>query len=317
MLDEPRRRNFHAIAFGEFWNGFTRAFRERGVRGFVHRRVHEKRSCALRVGIARIEDHPLASSKREHRFTNARERRGIACLYAERTRERRITIRRAVGARAKLERNAQDDPAARALFEHAVSIRETACVARQRDHVRALSIPHAHVKERLFHFLSVRADVLHRRRADQTGNARHALGSRKSATDHPRDEVVPRLARRDVDLAVVDHDAARGDAYDGAVETFIREDDVAAAAEDEDALAARIAVANRFDQHALARSFDEPSRLAAEPERRVLRESHRNGFRTRSALSPCFWPILRSFTSSRNLRHFLARENAQTRRSPT
>ena len=94
---------------------------------------------------------------------------------------------------------------------------------------------------------------------------RHSMPA-QSMRDRHRDEVVPRLARGDAHHRVVvialNGDAAQIDADHDAVEAFVGDEEIAAAAEDEDALLCRAAQASasRNSSTFVARMKNAPDR---------------------------------------------------------
>jgi len=90
--------------------------------------------------------------------------------------------------------------------------------------------------DRLADILTVRADVLDRRRAGESGDAGKAFDARQSAIDGQGDEVVPRLACGHDREVIAKVDAAEIDADHEAVEAGVGDQQIAPSAEDEDAL---------------------------------------------------------------------------------
>ncbi len=148
----------------------------------IERRIHEERPSADRIGIVRIEDHPLRASKREDGLPHPLEGRAVSVMQSKRPRELGITKRCTVGASFERERDPQDDEAIVSL-EFARAVSELTILPIDGHERACLSVEHADSRDRLFHLLTVRTDVLDRRRADEARNSeRHSTPLHASST---------------------------------------------------------------------------------------------------------------------------------------
>ena len=141
-------------------------------------------------------------------------------------------------SRAQAIRHAEDDVAAAVLaLEAAIAVAEPAFLAVELVRLAAAEIEDAHARDRLGDVLAVGAHVLHGGRTDEAGDAGEALDTRPAFRDRPLDQRVPGLprARRQLDPAISRHrlDAADPQVDDEAGEALVRDDEVAAPAEEE------------------------------------------------------------------------------------
>jgi hypothetical protein len=123
-------------------------------------------------------------------------------------------------------------------LENARAVREPALRVRQVDNAARVALEDLDADDRLADVLPVRADVLDRRRAGGAGDAGEALDAGPSAGDGEVDEVVPPLARGDVDddglrVLALDGDAAQVDVDDHAVEAVVGDEHVRPAGQHE------------------------------------------------------------------------------------
>ena len=137
----------------------------------------------------------------------------------------------------QLEFHLRDDEAVEiAPLETAGAIAEFAVGVRELHELERLAIHRFDAGDGARDVLSVGADVLHWRAADLTRNPRQAFEPRAFGGNRRGDERIPRLARTRAEagsiLARVGTHAAKIHVNDETVETLVREDDVAAAAED-------------------------------------------------------------------------------------
>ena len=126
-----------------------------------------------------------------------------------------------------------------------------------------------HLRDGLGDFLAVGADVLDRGGAGQAGDAGQALQAGQALGERTGDHGVPFFARRDGDQPgfAAPVEAAGRHLDHGAVETLVGYDQVAAAAEDQHRLAARVGGADRLDQ---VGSVPARTKLRAGPPRPIV-----------------------------------------------
>src|SRR6185369_7842242 len=87
--------------------------------------------------------------------------------------------------------------------------------------------------DRLADVLAVCADVLDRRRAGESGDARETLDAGEVSLDRHRHERVPRLARRDLRDVIAKLDTTKLHPDHESFEAVVGDQKIAAAAEDE------------------------------------------------------------------------------------
>ena len=247
-------------------------------------RVREERAGAERVGVRGVEDHALGPAQREHRVADLAQRRALAFADAELARELGVADRLGLLAGLEREAHAQDEPAARVALEDARAVVKQARLDVERVDLPGRAVERSDAHEDVGDLLAVRADVLDRRRADGSGDARQRLDPGDAVRDAELHERVPVLAGGDVkpDPAVAALrllDAARQHAHDRAVESFVRHDDVAAARQHEHRLPGRVRLADERDELVLGRGLDEAPRRTAEAQGRQLAEGRRIGHR--------------------------------------
>ena len=124
------------------------------------------------------------------------------------------------------------------LLEDRVAVGEGALLRREGALAPLVAVPDAHARDGLRDLLAVGADILHRRRPGEPGDAGERLDARPALGDGAGDDVVPHLSGGDddVDVLVVrglDADPLRRDAHDGAAEAVIGDDEVGAAGQEQ------------------------------------------------------------------------------------
>ena len=162
------------------------------------------------------------------------------------------------------------------LLEERRAVREATFIGRQYENRTMLSVPHPHLDAGVGDLLAVRADVLDRRSAGPSGDAREALESRKPVLDRSADDVVPFLARGDGHQDVISRrreiDPGRPHQHHPPGEPLVREHDVAAATQDQHRLAIGVGIADRRDQRLLVVNDHQIIGRPAQTERGVRRE---------------------------------------------
>src|SRR5581483_4246133 len=183
-----------------------------------------------------VEHHPLPLADRDHGLANPLQIADRDRALIEIPLQLRIADGR-VAAGAESVRNREHDVSPLLdILEQTRAISEAALLVRQLGDRLRRAIPHLHARDRLAHILSIRADVLNGSCAREARNAGEALDAGETATHGVRDGVIPRFARRNMQQAIALFDASQLDADDETVEASIGDQQIAAAAEDEDAL---------------------------------------------------------------------------------
>jgi len=196
-------------------------------------------------------------------------------------------LRKAFSGVAALPTSFIIDRDSRLVMRH-VGMLMSATTEAETRHLAGLPVPAADRNDRRADLLAVGADVLDRGRAGQPWNAGQALQARQPAGDGPAHHAVPVLARRDphrcrpIRAAAHLGDAAGADPHDRAVESLVGDDQVAAAAQDQDRLAPAVGGAHRGDHVRVGGRLGEPRRRAAQAqggaagERHLLADDHRS-----------------------------------------
>src|SRR5581483_1052057 len=124
------------------------------------------------------------------------------------------------------------------------------------------AVPDPYAGDRLADLLAVRTDVLHRGGAHGAGDAGQCFDADPAGGDGVRDEVVPVLAGRDGDLDigaiddVIAVDAPHRHPDDGPVEALVGDDEVGAAAEDQDVLVRLVSCRQGRNERSLGGGLD-------------------------------------------------------------
>ena len=194
-LDQPRGAELgHAVGGGELGGTTSPGSRAASAASVAASTIgFVKNEPALRdSGSSGSTTMPLPRRSSITVSRTSAERRALALRDAERARELGVAERRADSS-PRASSNCDLEMIQRALaLEHARAIREPALrAARTSTSSPVVAIVRAHARDRVGDLLAVRADVLHRRRADEARDARQALDAREPGVDHLRDEVVP------------------------------------------------------------------------------------------------------------------------------
>jgi hypothetical protein len=173
---------------------------------------------------------------------------------------------------------ADDEAAGILLLESAHAIGKPAFRRRQDESALLAAIECRHRFDRRGHLLPVRADVLDGRAADGAGDSGQTLDAGEPAADCELNQRVPRFAcsgrHHHVRTPQRCLDAAEGDLQHEAVEPFVGDHEIAAAAEHEQRRAARGRPSIRGDYMLDRRRPGEPPSRAADPQRAERRERH-------------------------------------------
>ena len=127
------------------------------------------------------------------------------------------------------------------------------------------------------HLGPVGTDVLNRDGSHGPGYPGEGLQAGPLRGHGAGDELVPRLPRGDLQLCPgavrgLGANPSGGDLDYGAVEALVGDQNIGAAAEDQDRFATRVAVRDGVDELLLGHRLDEMPRGTAEPEGGVIRE---------------------------------------------
>jgi hypothetical protein len=222
-----------------------------------------------------VENHALRRSQLEDGRSNVADVGVPACFTAERSGE--VAVRDGTGRGCvQPQRHGQDDPAIGVLLERAAAIAESAVFGHEPSELTGCTIEHLDRGNDVRELLSVGPDILDGCRAGSTGNPRQCLDAGPPLAHGHLHDGVPRFSRRhgDVDYVVrcLDDDTAVGYVNDRTGKARVRDDDVAAAAEQEDRCRGVVALANRLDD-LLDRRRNKPGiSRTADPKRRALGE---------------------------------------------
>src|SRR3954453_17689742 len=242
-------------------------------------RVGEEGAGADGVGVVLVEDHALATAEAEDGLAGFVERRGLARLYVELACQLGVADRLRVGLAVERVGDFEDDPAAGRSLEDARPVREAALPGLEILRRVRVAVVDAHPSDGLAHLLAVGADVLYRRRAHRSGDARQALDPGERLVYAALDEGVPWLAGLDGQGFVLLVDAGGEDPDHGAREAVVGDHDVAAAGEDEQRLPWWVGFANGVYAFLLRVRVDQAGRGAAEPQGRQVGEHAHRGTR--------------------------------------
>ena len=201
---------------------------------FVDDRVLEERPGAAAVGIPGGEEHSLAAADLPHGGAHLGQGRRGGASGEEPGHVAVGDDRR--GAAGQVVRHRQDDEAA-ALdgIEVALAVAETAGGARPVGHDACGAVDQPHRSDHRGDLLTVGADVLNRRSPHGAGNPAQALHAAEAPLHRQRHEGIPVLAGRHPEARLGEClPAAGGQAEDDAGITGVRNEEIAAAAENEE-----------------------------------------------------------------------------------
>ena len=229
-----------------------------------------------------VEHHAALVSLFQYSLAGVGQRHAGTQLDAEPAGEVGVRDRRGQVGDLELEEHLEHDvagagPVHRAL-ESRVAVGELAFGGGERADRGGVAVPDPHPRDRLRDVLSVGADVLHGRRADEPGDAGQRLDARPAAVDRVGDDVVPHLTGGDAHGragAVVggfDVDAARGDPHDRALEAGVGDEQVGAAGEHEQRLARLVGRPHGLHDLVGVGGGDEPARGTPDAHRRQVRQ---------------------------------------------
>ncbi len=136
-----------------------------------------------------------------------------------------------------------------------------------------------HRRDGLRDLLAVCADVLDRRGTGGAGDAGERLDTDPALGDRPGDHVVPRLAGGDRDHRTaagigVDRDAAGQHPDDGAVESLVGDDEVAATGDQQHRIGGLVGDPYGVDQLGLGRGFENCLGRTTQTQRRQVGQVH-------------------------------------------
>ena len=238
--------------------------------------------------IVGVEHHSLAAPQIEDHFAHFGRGRRLARLDAEALGQFEVAHRHRIGRAAKGERHGQHDVSV-GVLERACTKAESALLGRPVGHLAGLSVEHAKGGDRVGYLAAVGADVLHRRRAREAGNARHGGEPRPALLDGQRDEVVPGLAGGDGHLEriarPVNLNAMAADPYDHARPARVGCDQIAPTAEEQYRFAGCVGFADYRDEFVRRPRRDDSFRGAAEAKGGQIGKTSRHGARGYAARS--------------------------------
>ncbi len=240
---------------------------ERGEIGVGEDRVGEEGAGRPGVVVLRVEDHSLPGAQLQHGLAGLGERHPVPGLDAQRAcrlgvlQGRRQPVRVLEG-----EPDAQDDIALGVGLEAAVPVGEGALLVGERDRLARPAVVRDHLGDRRGDLLAVRPDVLDRGRARRAGDAGQALDAGQSGLHGTGDRVGPDLARGQLQPCPDEFAAARGDAQGGALEALVADDEVRAAADDQQRRAVGVGLAYGCDHLGVGRRGHQPGGGTAQSE---------------------------------------------------
>src|SRR5674476_181153 len=224
-----------------------------GIGAGGHDRVGEERAAAPRVVVRGVEDHPPLTALVQHGRTCNLKRHALPHLDVERARQICIGDGRGQRCQPELEHHVEDDIAGLRLEER-VAIGEPAVgIVEGVDRLLA-TVPDPNLRDGLGDLLAVGADVLDRGCACAARDAGERLDAGPPLGDSPDDHVVPDLTSSNADrrdamrIGGLDGDPSRRDADHGTSEAIVGDDQVRAAADDQQRLVGVVNRANCVNQ---------------------------------------------------------------------
>lgn len=290
VFDQPCGRNFLA-GFERGITGYGKsASRGAQLQIFVLRlgehRILEERARALAIGVSGNDEHTLERTDVAHGLAGLSEvRRGFAAL--EVTLEVGVGEARAALGSKRVGGAENDETPALAGVEYAGAVAELAGFSTEFAHLIILQVENLNRSDRVGDFLSVGADVLHRRATHAARNAAEALDAGAVCAHGVRDKLVPRFAGADLEknfagfiVVVASVDTLNRDFEYQTGPTSVRNDEITAAAENEKKQVARACQGNGFLHLTDTLGFDEILRRASDfdggegRERNVFEQEH-------------------------------------------
>lgn len=214
-----------------------------------------------------VEHHALAGAEPQHRLAGGRRRHPFALLDTHGT--GRFGVLQGRGKTTgvfQLEPDTQHHEAVGFGLEATVPVRECALVIRDGDRFAGVPVVGDDLRDGRRHLLSVRTDVLDRRRARGAGDSGQAFDTGEAGFDGPGHGVRPDLPGGQLQRGAGQLEPLGRDAQGGAVEALVADDQVAAAADDEERRTAVVGLAHGCDHLGVGRRREEAGRGAAEPE---------------------------------------------------
>ena len=162
-------------------------------------------------------------------------------------------------------------------FEAGIAVAEAALGGREGADGSLRPVPGADPLDEGRHLGPVGTDVLDRNGPHGPGYPGEGFHPGPLGSHGPGDEIVPDLPRGDLQLGPgavrgLGADPPGGDLDHGAVEALVGDQDVGAAAEDQDRFTPGVTVGDGVDELLFGRRLDEAPRGPAEPEGGVVRE---------------------------------------------
>src|SRR5262245_12616873 len=171
-----------------------------------------------------------------------------------------------------------DVSAASLGVEDAGAVAEPALLVAQFGEPSGETVKYANGSDRLAHLLPVSADVLNGRAADAAWNPTQTFDARQIALDAPADKLVPILAghgdNNDPLAFVAPSHAFERHMNDQPRKTFVGDQRVAPAAENEERKAALFGERKRREQFIFLARFSEKARRPTDPQRCQRRERY-------------------------------------------
>src|SRR5262245_40742443 len=254
---------------GDIFDGSERVGRDDGI--------FEKRSRASAIGIPGRDQHRLSRANLAHGLTRHPERRPGRNIR-EKTFEIGIADRRLSVRSQRVSDHRYDVSVASLGVEDAGAITETALLVAQFGEPSGETVKDANGSDRLAHLLPVSADILNGRAADTARNPAQTFDARQIALDTLANKLVPILAghgNNDDPVAfVAPSHAFERHMNDQPRKTFVGDQRVAPAAENEERKAALFSERKRREQFIFLTRFGEKARRAADPQRCQRRERY-------------------------------------------
>ena len=266
VLNQPGSRELHVIGVLDTRGERGSLHDHREVRGALRQgiqgrarndRVGEEGTGGEGVTVLGVEHHTLGAAQLQHLFAYQCGFGALTGLNAQALRQLGVTNRGGQATEGELEINGQHHVAGRAVdgcaLEHRVAVAEAQVCAREGLPSVLFAVPGAYGGDELAHLNAVCADVLHGGCTHGAGNAGESRGANPFVLDAELHEVVPDGARLHAHVRAAacgdgqDLYAFGGDVYDGSVEAFVGNQQVGAAAHDEDGFACGVCSGDCFD----------------------------------------------------------------------
>src|SRR5215218_5142789 len=145
------------------------------------------------------QHHALGGAQRKHDLTNLSRWRPLPHLYTQRSGELWIANWLRHRTKGELEGHRKHHEASQIGFEPRSPVSEAAFDGEKGLEVSCGPVESAHHRDQLTHLCAIRADVLDRRRTNQTWDARHGLEPAPAAFYRPAYQRIPWFACRNGD----------------------------------------------------------------------------------------------------------------------